>query len=120
MADEELRKEIRFDYIKSNLFRIVHADGIFGGLTHRGLVWAAFWSERGAIPTQVVHEVKEDGRLGPELMDKRTVRQATIREAEVGIMMNVAVARSLRDWLDEKIKTFDERAKRVDVKGNGG
>ena len=44
-------KILKADYIKSNLFRVVVADGAFGGLTPRGNIHIDFWSERRAIPT---------------------------------------------------------------------
>ena len=61
MSDTPTPGELRFDYIKGNHFRVVHADGVFGGVTHHGKVWATVWSERGAIPTQTVFTVTSRG-----------------------------------------------------------
>lgn len=104
--DTKTPKELRFDYIKSNHFRVVHADGVFGGVTNKGLIWATFWSERGAIPTQSVYKVTPEGKLDEDLT-KRVVRDAIIREAEVSLMLDLGLARSLRGWLDEKITAIE-------------
>lgn len=109
MTDKQksLPEEIRFDYLKSNSFKVIHADGIFGGVSHRGTIWATFWSERGAIPTQVVHRLTPDGKLGEELLEQRAVRDAIIREAEAVVVMDLGTAKALRRWLDEKITTVE-------------
>ena len=105
--DTKTPKELRFDYIKSNHFRVVHADGVFGGVTNKGSVWATFWSERGAIPTQSVYKVTPEGKLGEEDLTKRVVRDAIIREAEVSLMLDLGLAKSLRGWLDDKITAIE-------------
>lgn len=106
-------KTVKFDYIKSNHFRTVHVDGVFGGVTPKGLVWATIWSQRGAIPTQSVYTVMPDGKL-EEDSSRRVVRDAIIREAEVNLVMDISLARSFRDWLDEKIKAIDKRTEAID------
>ena len=107
MTDTETPKELRFDYIKSNYFRVVHADGVYGGVSPTGSVWATFWSQRGAIPTQSVYNVTPDGKLGQEDIERRVGRDAIIREAEVVVMLDVTFARTLRGWLDDKIKAIE-------------
>ena len=74
--------EIAFDYIKSNFFRVIHADGAFGGLAPNGNIHMALFSERQAIPTKVVYSVEGTG-IGPEISDKREEREALVREVEV-------------------------------------
>ena len=107
MSDTPTPGELRFDYIKGNHFRVVHADGVFGGVTHHSKVWATVWSERGAIPTHAVFTVTSEGVLEEDLQ-RRTVRNATIREAEVCLVMDLGLARSLRQWLDDKITAIEK------------
>jgi hypothetical protein len=109
-------KEVKFDYIKSNFFRIVHADGVFGGVSPHAKIYMTFWSSRPPIPTQVVHRVTVDGTLGEEIRDKRTGRDAIIREAEVGVLMDLDIAKSFRSWLDERIKALEKAAEGSEVK----
>lgn len=98
-------KEIEFDYIKSNFFRVVRADGAFGGLSPNGAIHMGIYSERQPIPKKVVHAVQE-GKLGPELLEKRDVRKSIIREMEVDVVLDITQAIGLRQWLDEKIQQY--------------
>src|SRR5262245_47766081 len=91
---------LRFDYLKSAYFRVVHADGVLGGATPKGALMLSFWSERVPIPQQVTHRIEpaEKGRgvkLGPELVDQRVVRDAIVREVEVGVYMELDAAEAL-------------------------
>jgi hypothetical protein len=99
--------EIEFDFIKSNLFRVIRSDGIIGGLTPVGAIMIGMYSERQPFPTKMVHTV-EAGRLGPEQMDKREARKAIVREIEVAAIMDIAQAIVLRKWLDEKIEQYQQ------------
>ncbi len=101
----KMPKEIEFDYIKSNFFRVIRADGAFGGLAPNGAIHMGIYSERQPIPQKVVHAV-QDGQLGPELLDKRQGRKAVIREMEVDVVLDIGQAIGLRQWLDDKIDQY--------------
>ena len=101
------QKELEFDFIKSNFFRVIHADGAFGGLAPSGNIHMALYSERRPIPTKMVHSI-EGGHLGPEIMNKRQERTAMVREVEVDVVLNIPQALTLRDWLTDKIKAFEQ------------
>ena len=98
----DVSKLIEFDYIKSTSFRVVYADGVWGGLTPRGLIAMSFFSERHPIPKKLVHEITDEGTLGKE--SSRESRAGIIREVDVEVLMDLAMAKSFRSWLDEKIK----------------
>ncbi len=94
---------LRFEYEKSAQFRTIFADGAIGGVTPRGYVHVAFYSERSPIPKVVVHELNETGTLGKELLDKREGRKGVFRELEVSVVMDEQAAVALHQWLNEKI-----------------
>lgn len=98
---------IKFDYIKSNFFRVVHGDGIFGGLSTQGKVFFTVYSERPSIPQQMVYQINEN-RVGDEDRTKRVDRDAVIREAEVGVLMDLDKAKSFHAWLGDKIATLEK------------
>lgn len=102
-----LPKEIAYDFIKSNFFRVVHADGVFGGLAPNGNIHMQVYSERTAIPQKTVHAI-EGSELGPEIHAKRQERKAIVREVEVDVVFNIAQAEAMRAWLAEKIDTFQK------------
>jgi hypothetical protein len=104
---EKVPKEIRFDFIKSNFFRVVRADGAFGGLAPNGVIHMAIYSERQPIPKSVVHSL-DDGLLGPEDRSRREGRKSIVREVEVDVALDINQALVLRNWLDDKIVQYEK------------
>ena len=93
---------IAFDYIKSNFFRVIRADGAIGGPTPQGHLHLAFYSERAAMPRRVIHELKDDNTLGA--VRETQSRDSMIRELDVDVFLSFGVAESLHEWLGEQIK----------------
>ena len=102
------KPHINFHYIKANQFRVIHADGVHGGLHPRGNIQMSFFSERVPIPKRVSHEIDEDGKLGKEIVSERETRDGIVREVEVGVVMGVSEARSLVKWLQQKIRAYEK------------
>ena len=100
--------KIGFHYIKSNSYRVIHADGAWGGLTPRLDIFMSFYSERPPIPQTMVHEVTEAGALGAEIPAERVSKNGIIREAEIGVSMDLDVAASLVTWLQGKIQEAEK------------
>jgi hypothetical protein len=99
---------IRVDYLKSTLFRAIHVDGAWGGITPTGSINLVLYSERAPIPKQSSYKVAEDGTLS-ELREMRVARDVVaIREVEVSAVLNEAVAIHLRDWLSERIEQLQQ------------
>ena len=107
---------VAFDYIKSQHFRVVRADGAIGGLTPAGDIHFALYTERHPIPRRLVHQMDEGG-LGAVLPNETVSRDAIVREMDVDIFVNIGVARSLHQWLGEKIAECENR-NRDRSKGN--
>jgi hypothetical protein len=106
MVDDEeketdLPKQIAFHYVKSSQFRVVHGDGIIGGITPQGLLHFAVYSERPAIPQVVVHDVDAEGRIGKE--SQKVGREGVVRELEVDVIIGISMAKAIRDWLTDKL-----------------
>jgi hypothetical protein len=106
----ELPTEVAFEFIKSNLFRVIAVDGIFGGLSPQGRsIHMAVFSERRPLPRRTVHGVTSGGGLGDELLDRREGRQAfAVREVEADLVMDLMTAQQLHMWLAEKIDQLRE------------
>ena len=113
-ADAPEQEGIHFHYIKASYFRVVHADGAHGGLTPRGNIHVNFYSERHPIPKMVVYSVNEDGSVGKEIREERIQRDGPVREVEVGVVMDRAVAKSLVTWLKEKIDFLEPEDETAD------
>ncbi|MGB0036504.1 MAG: hypothetical protein WBP79_13625 [Candidatus Acidiferrales bacterium] len=109
MSDrEQIPSSITFHYIKSNFFRVVHADGAMGGFTPRGQIFFSLYSERAPLPDVTVQNVENNGQLGNEIIEQRKGSEGILRELEVGVVMDVQVAQSLVVWLQERIKIAEQ------------
>jgi len=98
--------ELEFFYVKSTGFRVVHADGIHGGVVPTGKhLHMAFFNERNPIPKSQVYQAK-DGRLGakPIRVDEK---DGIIREVEFEAIMTVSTAKAIRQWLDSVIQSAE-------------
>lgn len=114
MADELNKEELSVTYIKSNHFRVVHADGMFGGPTPRGLIHMDIYSERQPIPQQAVYKVavqeSGEGLIGEEIRERRITRETNVvREVELGIVLDVNVAKSLMAWLAKMVNAIEQQ-----------
>jgi hypothetical protein len=100
-------KKITFELMKSNHFRVIHADGIFGGLNPKGnLIRMAFYSERWPIPKKMVHSLTENGQIQEEIQEDREVKEAIIRELEIEVVMDISTATSVLEWLQTKLEAI--------------
>lgn len=102
---EAAPSSIDFYYIKSNSFRVVHGDGVWGGTTPRGYIAINFFSERSPIPQKLTHEITPTG-LGDET--GREWREGIIREVEVEVLVDLDTAKSLIPWLEGHISALEE------------
>jgi len=104
--------EIECHYLKGQNYRSVHADGFYGGVTSRGLIHMAVYSERRPIPKKAFYPVlgsdKQGLFLDKEDETKRIGLEGIIREIEVGIFFDLPSAIELRKWLDNKIDTIQK------------
>lgn len=100
-------ESVEFHYIKSNFFRTVRGDGVFGGVSPRGDIQIALFSERMPIPQIQVWDVA-DGQLKAEVADKRVSRPGIVREVEINVIMTVDMAKDLAKFLLQTVKTHDE------------
>ena len=106
-SGDQLPSSITLHYVKSNYFRVIHADGAIGGFTPRGEIFFSLYSERAHLPDVAVQAV-ENGQLGKEVIEQRKGSEGILRELEVGVVMDVNVAKSLVTWLEERIKVAEQ------------
>jgi hypothetical protein len=110
------QQNVVFEYIKSQLFRVVHADGAVGGVTPSGNLNIAFYSERPAIPRMMVHKRNEDGTLGDPLPEQTIVRPGIIREMDVDVVIRPEAVDALVVWLQQRqveLQKYREQARKI-------
>ena len=105
---ETLPDEITIHYLKMKNYRTYHVDGIFGGVTPSGDIYIEPFVQRPVTPRTVAYGITENGTIGDEIPDKRTGKAGIIREVESGLVMNIEVAKVLRDWIDRKIVEYEK------------
>jgi hypothetical protein len=113
---------VRYHYIKSNAYRVIHVDGVYGGPTPGRLIYVSFFSERFPIPTVVEHAVKDLGEnrfeLGEEIQSKREGKEGVVREIEVGAVMTLDMAKKLHAWLGQTIEEIEKPGRGSDTGGS--
>ena len=98
-------KEINFDYIKSNQFRVIHTDGAHGGVSPNGrLIQMAIFSERSPIPKKETFKL-DAGKIVEKIGTEQ--RDAVVREVEVELLMSIETAKAICNWMYEKIKHIE-------------
>lgn len=106
MPPHQLPSSFKFHYIKSNLFRVVHAEGAIGGLTPSREIYLSLFNERGAMPQMIQFAISPDGKLGEEIA--REGKDGIVREMEIGILISAKSAKNLSDFLLQQIKLIEE------------
>lgn len=107
---EKKPKSIKFIYNKTPNYRTYTVGGIVGGLTPKGKLFIDLFNEKRALPDSVIHELSEEGLLGKEI--ERKVNDGVIREIDCGIYLDIDVAVVISDWLNERIKEFNNLARK--------
>lgn len=106
-------KTLSFEYIKSQFFRVIHADGAVGSITPTGKLHIAFYSERLAIPKMTVHEHRADGTLGKVISEQTISKSSIIREMDVDVIFDGDTLDGLIAFLNEqKVILVSENEKR--------
>ena len=95
---------IDFHFIKSAHYRVIHADGVWGGVTPSGNIALSIFSERLPIPTLVKNRIKDDSQIGEEIAEERNTRTGVVREVETEVIMNKATATVFLDWLKRYVE----------------
>ena len=103
----DLPKEVNIHYLKTPSYRSYHVDGAYGGLTPKGDIYCEFYIDRNVTPQTIVHEIEKDGRLG--VVKEKIGKDGFIRQIECGIDLDINTARALKNWLEEKIKEYEEK-----------
>jgi len=102
-----LPRQVQVTYIKSNFSHVSHADGVFGGPTPNGLLYMAFFSQHAKLPDTTQYAVDAAAKTFTAVSQPNREAEL-VREVEGEVIMSVELARSLRTWLDEKIKLIEQ------------
>lgn len=107
---------VTFHWVKSPHFRTIHVNGAFGGFSPNGNLFLSVYSERPVLPDVTVQTIDGSGQLGKEIIEQRKGLQGVVRELEAGLAMDIATAKSLVEWLNERIKIAESYVAEVQSK----
>jgi hypothetical protein len=104
--------EITFNYLKSNRFRVISADGAIGDETPNGKIFMAFYTERHPLPDSQTFVINDEGLLVNEVLEKRKVTSTgeVLREVEVGITFDLETAKGMVISLFNLIKEAESES----------
>lgn len=89
--------------IKSTQFRVIHADGVFGGVSPKGYIHCGFFSERFPIPRHSSIAIAPTGaQAAPEQILEG--KSGVVREYEANVIMDFNTAASFHSWLGGKLE----------------
>ena len=97
---------LKFDYVRSNQFRMINADGFTLAFNPSGKINIYPWAERAPIPRQVIHELADDGSLGKEV--DRVSRDALIRDVDFGVTLDIVKAKHLIESLQRLVNWMED------------
>lgn len=99
---------VRIEFSTAPDYRIVVANGVWGGLTPRGELKVDFILDSIKTPDSVVHSITPEGGLGPEIERQRS--SPVSRELQVGVLLSIGHAESIANWILDKVREARGRA----------
>lgn len=102
---DETPERVKLKFVKSNLFRVIHVDSVWGALTLNGDgINMNLCSQRFPIPQQVVYELDQDGGFEKEISEERIQNDDIEWEVEISAMMDIETAKELIKWLQNMVQ----------------
>jgi hypothetical protein len=105
MAEKKpTKRSLTFIFEKAPDFRLMRADGIWGGITPRGDLEINFFLDTNSLPAEATYELTPKNTLGKEQSRKLAYEKGKVlRLVNCGIVVSPNVAKSIVDWLNEKL-----------------
>lgn len=97
------KPKVIFHYEKSADYKNYHIDGVYGGALPSSNISLETFIEKVAVPKKSVYKI--DGTKPTEIEKEE---DKLVREVQSGFTMSLNVAKSLRDWLDNRIAAVEE------------
>jgi len=105
-------KEITFKYIFSHDYNPKYVNGAYGGITAKGEITVNFFLERQGLPITQTYEVSDEGKLVNEIKtNPDDLMGSMVRFVDTGIILNLNSAKTIVNWLTEKIDLLERLEK---------
>lgn len=110
------QSKLHFHFVKSSVFRVIYAEGVFGGVSPKGQIRMSLFNERFPLPQETVHEVLQNSEggimLGNEVTTDRVSKSGIIRELEADIVLSYETAKIVHQWMGERIEEMESITKK--------
>ncbi|KKL50825.1 hypothetical protein LCGC14_2301630 [marine sediment metagenome] len=111
MSAESEEKKITFHYEKHPDYKVVYANGAYGGIGPRGEFKIDLFIEHTKIPDEVTYLLVPDG-IGPPVNRKPETPPIT-REIQMGVIMTIGNAKSIVEWITRHINDYEKAHKEI-------
>jgi hypothetical protein len=112
--DKKAASRIKLNYVQSNLFRVIHADGAVVALSPSQDVTINLFSQRFSIPDEVILDLDREGSAISETtivdIDEENIDNVVIREIDTLAVMSIDAARRLVFQLQEILEEYEEES----------
>jgi hypothetical protein len=110
--DKKAASRIKLNYVKSNLFRVIHTDGAVVALSPSQDVTINLFSQRFSIPDEIIIDFDEDdnpiGETTRSELEEDTIGKVVIREIDTLAFMSLDAARMLMFQLQEILEESED------------
>ncbi len=96
-------KEITAKYKFKEDYDTTYINGVTGRVAGSGEIVMHFFNERPAVPNEMKYELLENGLQNGTVTDPKSIDSIVIRSVKVGITLNLDSAKSIRNWLNNRI-----------------
>lgn len=100
--------KIKFIYTKAPGYRVVYGSGVYGGVAPQSTIKFDIYTEFRNPPEQEIRTIEEDGKLGEPVEQESESILTVERERQVGVIISIDQAKSIANWLQQKIKDFEK------------
>jgi hypothetical protein len=111
-GDDRAVRKIKFNYVKSNLFRVIHTDGATVASSPNGNITINLYSQRFSIPEEVIFDLDDDGTIVGEGFvpdqEDQSIETTIIREIDTLTVMSLETAEELLGQLQSIIAEYED------------
>ena len=116
---DEFPTQIKYEYTVDSGSNLNIAHGVWGGINPQGEIEMNFYLESDKLPAYSERSVAHDGAMGAEKSVYEDNEHVIIRRIHSRILLNYHTARSLVEWLEEKIESLELEEGEAFSGGNG-
>ncbi len=109
MEKPRMPMKIRYEYEQNQDLRLNYAHGVWGGLNAHGEVEMNFYTESEKLPPFSECAILPDGNLGEEVAPFDENVQIIARRIHSKVLLNYHAARSVLEWLEEKVELLEQQ-----------